>query len=887
MKKRSGKKLPASSNKPEKTAKYLGDYTVSPQKFEHLSKYLREFKTSEFQRLNDLQKGERISRVLFEMIENEQPPCFLLPAVIEYIEQVNALKILDSYAFLHFELWLNQFSQVTKEKNYEIRAKIAGKNIPRDEYQTLFPIGMEKVYPGSHFVTAHGSPDLDTTVASFWGWMDAFAARVSEGLHLWNVPGGAPVSQIEVGFLFNQIFGDGVFNALTKTRTSLSMSGIELMTQKGLVRKQTSESTLVIDHERMQNAVVLIDEEGYYLGDWRNFDVEGVRQVIMLLNNCLRWFENHLHVKLISLFAKDKLTLKDLPSFVNAVFLTKLSDSQPAKEFSEKQKNHVEDYLTKVLKVKKGLECTLEEFAKGMKELSLFDFHSFVDLVESLPKSPLFDKSGHLIENRPRIFNYLEKVIKGLDDAIQSVRNYVERLDVALKIKTQVFGYQPQYVSYRADVDEIKSKMGNYPYLSVVSSDKEGKLISLGIIHSHDLHKNVLGTVSLRDFCNREETKIPSFLEVISVMDHHKSSLHTTSAPLAMIADAQSTNVLCAEMAFEINDHFGTAGMSKRQVDEQMAELNKDLAVPQNKRLMKRLLQKQLVQLDKQPFFIDPRREFIEYLHFFYGILDDTDLLTKVSQRDIECVAHLINRLKSIMMQKEVEVISLSDLPRDANFISKASARILQNPDVYSLYRKIYLAKEKAVEENMMLCAKGLPSSIFIDTKEQNGCARVGQTKIFSRNYAMFAKNVGALRNRWYENILDFHRDRPEVDLHLQMISTIAGAEDLFAGTEGEYKHSDELWMWIPFTEQSIEHLKRFLNSFRASPQIIKNGLSVEFHGEKAKEYEQIFKESFLPISKKQISGKSALPIVVLKYKAGTINSRKAMISPYLPKLVE
>lgn len=119
------------------------------------------------------------------------------------------------------------------------------------------------------------------------------------------------------------------------------------------------------------------------------------------------------------------------------------------------------------------------------------------------------------------------------------------------------------------------------------------------------------------------------------------------------------------------------------------------------------------------------------------------------------------------------------------------------------------------------------------------------------------------------------------------MISTIAGAEDLYAGTEGNYKHQDELWIWIPFTEQSIEHLKVFLNAFRSSPQIQKNAISVEFFGEKAKEYEQIFTESFSEVPKKIITGKGMLPIAVLKYKAGLINSRKAMISPYLPKLVE
>ncbi len=198
-----------------------------------------------------------------------------------------------------------------------------------------------------------------------------------------------------------------------------------------------------------------------------------------------------------------------------------------------------------------------------------------------------------MVENRPRIFHYLEKIIKGLDKAIQSVRSFVERLDVALSIKKNVFGYLPQYVSHRADVDEIKSKMGNYQYLSVVSSEKEGKLIPLGIVHAHDLHQSILGTVTLRDFCNREETKIPSYLEIISIIDHHKSSINTGTVPLAVIGDTQWSNVLCAELAFKINDRFSTGGMSDEQIDAQIDEL--DLSSSMNKKLMKRLIQKQLV----------------------------------------------------------------------------------------------------------------------------------------------------------------------------------------------------------------------------------------------------------------------------------------------------
>ena len=40
------------------------------------------------------------------------------------------------------------------------------------------------------------------------------------------------------------------------------------------------------------------------------------------------------------------------------------------------------------------------------------------------------------------------------------------------------------------------------------------------------------------------------YLEVISVVDHHKSSLKTPSVPTALIGDTQSCNVLIAEQAF-------------------------------------------------------------------------------------------------------------------------------------------------------------------------------------------------------------------------------------------------------------------------------------------------------------------------------------------------
>ncbi len=542
---------------PHKTiskAKHLGDFVLTPYRFENIESLLKGINDKAFSLLNHKQKSEKINRFLLELIQAAPERSFLLIAAVEFIDQVSRQNILIHYTMTSFEIWLNQFSGLNAHENYQVRAKIMGKYVPRDDYQILFPVGMGKVHPGSHYVTAHSSPDLDTTIASFWGWVDAFGARVSEGVHIWNVPGGAPSSSIEVALLFHHIFGSNVFDHLAKTRNTLALSSLELMTQRGVVKQQTDQSSLSIDHERTQKAVILVDEHGYFLGDWRSFDVEGVRQVILLLNNCLRWFENTLHIGLVSLFAKPDLQKGDLPTFVKKIFEAKIQECDPAKEFTEKQKRYMDGYLRKVLKVGSGLTATFAEFATSIHPLGLVDFEECMQHLDALAGSEIFDGNGNLIEDRPKIFHHLEEIIAQLDRANQEVRLYTEKLEVALDIKTQVFGYLPQVVSYRADVEEIKSKMGNYPYLTVTSTNDEGKMIPLGVVRSRDLYQPILGTVTVRDFCNREETKIPSYFEVISVIDHHKVSFHTQSPPVAHISDAQSSNTMTAELAFAIND---------------------------------------------------------------------------------------------------------------------------------------------------------------------------------------------------------------------------------------------------------------------------------------------------------------------------------------------
>lgn len=862
--------------------KNLGELIVSKFSFPKVESVIREWQSAAFKKFPYQKKLDVVCRAILKWMDGAKEGTFLLIPVLDLIERVNREKIFEHFQFSHFELWLNQFSKLSPEENLKVRGKIAGRYVPREAYQALFPIGMGKMYSGSHYVTAHSSPDLDTTVASFWGWVDAFAARVSKGLHIWNVPGGQPAGLVEIGLLFSNVFGEDIFENLAKHRNALTISSIDLVTQEGMVHKFPEDSVLDVDPDVGPQAVVLVNEKGTYLGEWRSTDVDRVRSIVNLLNQCLRWYENVLHVKLIGIFEKEKLTKKELQQFFHVMYGMTIAECEPAQEFSSSQRGAINHYLIKVLHLKGGNETTFTQFAEGLAKHGLPEFKEFVTF--AIETKSIFDAKGHVTADRTILFKYLTQVITALEKAIFTFRKYVDKLTVAMQIKSKVLGLEPHHVNYRADLEEIRNKIANEPYLTVTSSDRHGGLFPMGVIHATELYKASLGTVTLRDFSNREETKVPSYLDIISILDHHKGQISTSIPPVAWITDAQSSNTLVAKISFAISDPYSTGGMSKKEIDQQIKKVQKDLKTSSSKRLLQQLLQKQMVSDHKTPYFVAPEREIVEYLQCLYAILDDTDLLSKVSVRDVECVAELLNRLKTLSTGQQSEVLHFDDIPRDENFSKKAAARILQNDDMYSLYSKIYIAKEKVVEANLKLGADGKPCNLFADTKVQNGCCRIGQTKIFSKNYSIFSKSAASIAERWASEAQKVHQAHPEIDFHLHMISTIPGAQELYEGKSGGFPHQDELWFWIPNTDIAIEHLKNFLSNFKNSPSVEKNPMEVEFWGENGSVLQQIFKESFKTIPSKIMKYK--LPIAVLKVKAGSLNSRKAMISPYLPTIL-
>ncbi len=868
---------------PENPSITLEDNSITIQSFPNLQTVFAAFEEHKFKQESARKRFHRVNQALLQLILEAPPHSFLLPAIIEFIEQIQEKNIIDEkYHISFFEFWLNHFSEVPEEQNYAIRGKIVGKYIPRDDYQAFFPIGMNQIFSGTHFVAAHLSPDVDTMVASFWGWIDAFAARVGDARHIWNLPGGPPISPVTQ--VFQQTFGSGIFKYLASVNTHLSLSAIDLVTHKSFLKKKGDASINSLDVNSSEKALVLVDEDGHFLGDWTHMDIEPIRKIIIRFKSCLRWFENNLHVKLISLFAKKELHRNDISSFLSSVFDVQISDCEPVKEFTERQKQELNDFFHKVLGLKKGLQGTFRELNSALAKLSVYDLIRFQEEVEALQQSDLFDDAGKLKEIRPLIFNRLEKIINQLDSAIHQVRDYAEHLGVALNIKSKVFGLPSQFITTRNDVEDIRIKMGKREYLTVVIPEGVGKLFPIGVIWAHTVNKPTLGTVSFRDFCNQEEVKMAPYLSPISVVDHHKSSLKTSSAPSALIGDAQSCNVIIAEQTFRINDHYSTSGMSLEDIDKQIKDLQHTPSTLSKSRMLQRLFKHHMAAQTSGKFYVHPYRELAEYFTFLHAILDDTDLLTKVSKRDVECVKELLNRIKSLMKKKEIEVVNFDGIPSDKQFANEAAKRLLQNHEMYSIYRQIYDSKEQEVEYNLQAAEDDQMAALFLDTKEQNGCCRVGQTKLFSSNFPSFAKNSPKLMEYWLKHAEQRVEAEPQIDLHLHMISTIASAQEVYEDKVGHYKHQDQLWFWVPPKPKAYDHLTNFLTAFLTAQKLGK--ANFQFLNGVSEEIQQIFIRNSMGIPTQKMAASAKLPLVVLQFPAGTLNSRKAMITPYLPKII-
>lgn len=773
-----------------------------------------------------------------KIIQSTEGPTFLLPPLMQLFEQANRLGIFSRpLRFYLFEFWLNQFSGLSLEEQLSIRNKVAGKNLPREAYQVFFPIGMEKFYRGTHFITAHLSPDLDTITASFIGWIDAFGSKVATGLHIWSVPGGSYEKSTEQ--LFTKVWGGNVFESLARPDPTLTLNAIDLLTQEGIQKVSGNLSMIQVDPGLHEKAILLIDSEGRFLGDWHSRDAERIRPILFLFKTLMRESEGVLFTKILRFFAGSHTQLSDWQKAMQESFQTPFITSGTCQELMSDEKEHLHLFLKEIMHVPKGLTGNLQDLSKALKQEHLTAWSSLIELIDN---PPIFTEKGNLKEDRPLIFQTIENLISSLNQAFSEADIYSERLKSAILLKSLLRTSSGAALTIDSSIEEIRSKMEGQDYLPVLLENGNQESVPLGIITRQSLLKIPLGTVSLRDFSNFDEMHMASYLNVISIIDHHKSSFQTATPSLILVGDVQSCNTLIAEQLLQLND--------------------------------------------KYPEKIAKERLIAEYFSCLYAIIDDTDFLSKVSSRDVDCTVALLNQLKWLISSRK-DSISLEGIPRDEHFSKTAAKYILANGDMFSIYDGIIQKREEQVEKALQeITADGL-NFLLIDTKEQNGCTRIGQSKLFPVNFTLFEEKKAYFQKAWSHKARQVFDASSEITLHLQMISTIPSSQALFKGEEEKQTHLDELWIWIPsFSAHGKELLTTFLNAFQDSPGIREKAVKIGFAGDQPETLERIFQHNFFPIPSEREPRILEESIAILYIAAGTLNSRKSMVSPYLPKRV-
>ena len=858
---------------------WLGEHEFNEQLFS--KKAYEEISSLEFLKLSAFQKHRKIAAILVREIDEYESPCFLLPHILSFIREVRK-NAYPTFTFDSFEFQLIHFEGLSEKRLYEICGKIMGRYIPRSEYQSFFPIGANKKYKGPNISVSHLSADVDTCVASHICFMDAFAARVGTSCHYWRVPGGAPKENADIDFIFHRPYGEDIFSILSKTENEIEVSCLDLVTQTNVIFKKRTDLSYGGDHERSQKAILVVNEEGQYLADWRYMDVDSVRSICSWLMSMLRDYETEFHIGLIELFSKKKLTRDLLRKFIQKMFNRRLNDCKIAKEFTDLQRINLHRFFLLVLDISNGYSSTILEFfdsRKGTTEFSILK-QKILDLSEG----PLFDEKDNVVEDRSQIFQALEKIFSYQTMIFQKFFNYLDTLDVALQVKKDVLGFLPSPISHMSNVEAVIEEFKNYGHLTVTYEENDKHYI-LGVIHVDTLKERFLGTVNIRDFSNPHEMIKPKYLEIISVIDHHKSELITEKPSLIRIQDAQSTNVVSAEISMKINDRYSTLGMSIESIEGQITEVSKNLDLASNRRILERLLKRKSAFLSKRAFFVSPEREFLELFQCLVAILDDTDFLTKVTAYDVDATRDILNRLVSLKSKQELEVVNFDDLFPDAeDYVTLAARKLLQSQHLYSVYSKSGRAKEQKVDELIKKATRDEASVavLFQDCKVLSKYAQITQFKHFMSNFPLVEKKKADLQTIWHHRATVSHKEHQSVNLYIFMLTSIASAEELYSDFPDRTDYKDELWIWIPEKDKKAEfHLHQFLSQFHASPKMKNQKLEIVLHGKHPERYEEILSNSF----KRSFSvtkHRSGPPILILKVDPKSLNSRKAEIAPYL-----
>lgn len=831
---------PGSPGSPESIVKSLQKLKSSLDETA-ISTFIKPFHEKAFQEKCQQEQFYCLCNAIHEWIKKQKAPCFLLPKISSLIQSINQQQILESpFRFANFEMWLLLFSDLTEEEKQECRDKIAGLSIPRQAYQLLYPIEPGKLQTGAHITCAHQSPDLDTSVTSFWGWLDSFHARIGEGMHIWNLPGGTLGRHDRL--IFDKILGEEGLSNFAKARNSLSPLAIDLLQREPmrLVTADAKLSKLTFSH--YEDAIVVVDHEGYFLGQWQRKDLARVEAIFSLLSQTFTWIQRELFSRMVAFFTIEEPTKQDFDQLVQEILAIHPCDS--ALCIPSAPKKFLEETFVRLFGLP-SKSFTLSDFASSC-EKSIFSSITLQEALDHLRESTLFSEGQKISKASREIFSFIQATNIALEKAFSDLRSWCDRIEVGIIIKEEILNLPSHYISVKAELAEVERMLQKLGWVCAVYPEKSGKLVPVGVITKERLAKRCLGTAALRDFSSSQEIEISKHIDVISIVDHHKCHIHSHFAPVAHISNTQA----CATLVSELKHT-----------------------------LLRRA--KTLAALQNDEIWISSERIFLQNFALLLAILDDTDRLKKAGDRDLEAVASLLNEILALH-EKGSPPLPSHPLLKD----------VLEHPQIQELFSMLDQRRVACLREEITLASqepRNNDPSLFRDTKIQNRSSRVGQIKLLPQVSSHFMENAENLRLSWAKRAKAICQSQNHLCLHLQMISTLSDDKSC-------QDCPDMLWIWCDGNERGYEHLTHFLRGFKASDAIEKekawmkqnpkhkSALSVTVYAseKEAKPLKDLVFLNFLEDDSRIIIHHAQEPHICISYRAGSINSRKSLISPYL-----
>ncbi|WP_157952649.1 hypothetical protein, partial [Candidatus Similichlamydia epinepheli] len=364
---------------------------------------------------------------------------------------------------------------------------------------------------------------------------------------------------------------------------------------------------------------------------------------------------------------------------------------------------------------------------------------------------------------------------------------------------------------------------GNNSPISLIALNDKNHSIPIGCIERDRVRFVGSGTVTLRDFSNRFEADVANHLDIISVVDHHKTSLETSTPTLFCTADVQACSVLLQEL-------------------EESFIRNQDQ--------------------EEDETYIHHDRTSLYSFSLLASIFDDTDLLAKAKRRDCLAVRRLIEQFTGS------DLIWVKGRP-----LSEIKQQILSHPSAFSIYSKFFDLRKKNIEKAIKDAGHYRSFELFSDTKIQGAGILVGQSKLFLANWEELVKLRAQVIKQW---ILFCEKKYPEAFFSCHLMGTMLSSEQILKGKGHQENHKDQLWL----TGKSQKKIELFLKNL-LEEELHPKEIEIELING------CLLSEKFPLLSFCQKITQSSVReidqcLLTIHFPAGKLNSRKSSLTPHM-----